>query len=69
MISGSVIFYYKTSFLIAYNHFLNILRLFDILIVFLSPQAKQSMIISNKDGIYELPHKLPNQLRLRISEN
>ena len=26
------------------------------------------MIISNKHGIYELPHELPNDLRLRIFE-
>ena len=32
--------------------------------VFLSPQVKQSTIISNKHGIYELPHELPNDLRL-----
>ena len=31
---------------------------------FLSPQAKQIVIISNKHGIYELPHELPNDLRL-----
>ena len=28
--------------------------------IFLSTQVKQSVIISNKHGIYELPHKLPN---------
>ena len=28
-----------------------------------------SVIINNKHGIYELPHKLPNGLRLRILEN
>ena len=27
------------------------------------------MIISNKHGIYELPHELPNELRLRILGN
>ena len=32
--------------------------------IFLSPQVKRSVIISNKRGIYELPHKLPNDLRL-----
>ena len=32
--------------------------------IFVSPQVKGIMIISNKDGIYELPHKLPNDLRL-----
>ena len=29
-------------------------------------QVKQSMIISNKYGIYEMPHKLSNDLRFRI---
>ena len=29
------------------------------------PQVKRRVIISNNDGIYELPHELPNNLRLR----
>ena len=33
--------------------------------IFLSPQLKRSVIISNKHGIYKLPHKLPHDLRLR----
>ena len=37
--------------------------------IFLSPQVKRSLIISNKYGIYELPHKLSNDLRLRILGN
>ena len=32
---------------------------------FFSPQEKRYTIISYKHGIYELPHKLPNDLRLR----
>ena len=28
-------------------------------------QVKQIVIISNKHGIYELPHELPNDLRLK----
>ena len=31
--------------------------------IFLSPQVKQIVIISNKHGICELPHELPNDLR------
>ena len=31
---------------------------------FLSPQAKRCAIISYKQGIYELPKELPNDLRL-----
>ena len=34
-----------------------------------SPQAKRSVIISNKDGIYRWPQKLLNNLRLRILGN
>ena len=32
--------------------------------LFVSPQLRRSVIISNT-GIYELPHELPNALRLR----
>ena len=31
--------------------------------IFLSPQAKRIVIISNKHSIYELPHELPKDLR------
>ena len=34
--------------------------------IFLSPEVKRSVIISNNYGIYELPHDLPNDLRLRL---
>ena len=37
--------------------------------VFLSPQTKWSMIISNKHGIYAFPHELPKDIRLRILRN
>ena len=33
--------------------------------IFVSPQLKRIVIISNKHGTYELPHELPNNLRLR----
>ena len=36
--------------------------------IFLSPKVKRSVIISNKHGIYQLPQKLLNYLRLRILE-
>ena len=45
-----------------YNYFQNILRLFDVLRNFSSPQVKQSAIISNKLGIYKLPHEFPNDM-------
>ena len=32
--------------------------------IFLSPQVKRCAIITYKHGIYELPHELPNNLRL-----
>ena len=37
--------------------------------ILLSPKVKQSAIICNKHGIYKLPHKLPNDLRLRTLGN
>ena len=37
--------------------------------IFLSPQVKRSAIIRNKHGMYELPHELPRELRLRILGN
>ena len=36
--------------------------------IFFSPQVKRNVIISNKHGIYELPHKLPNNLRRKTLE-
>ena len=33
--------------------------------ILLSSEVKRSMIIINKYGIYELPHELPNNLRLK----
>ena len=32
----------------------------------LSPKVKRRLIISNKNGLNELPHELPKDLRLRI---
>ena len=37
--------------------------------IFLSPQVKQCAIITYEDGIYDLPHELPNDLKLRILGN
>ena len=36
---------------------------------FLPPQLQRTVIISNKHGIYELPHELPNDFKLRILRN
>ena len=53
-----------------YNHGHNILRYFLILYQnFFSPQVKRGLIISNKHGMCEMPHELPNDLRLRILGN
>ena len=54
---------------IIYTHFHNILRLLMFYQIFLSTQVKRSAIITYKHGIYELPYKLPNYLRLRILGN
>ena len=35
-------------------------------LMFLSPQVKRSVIISNIHGIYELPHTLRKDLRLEL---
>ena len=45
------------------------MRLCIILVKFPSPQMKRSVIISNKHGICELPHELPNDLTLTILGN
>ena len=37
--------------------------------VFLSPEVKKCAVITNKHGIYELPHEFPDDLRLRILGN
>ena len=34
--------------------------------IFFEPHVKRSVIISNENGIYELPQELPKELRLRI---
>ena len=46
--------------------------LWDILMfyqIFPPPKVKQSAIVSNKQGVYELPNELPNDVRLRIFGN
>ena len=55
-------------FVCSHDHI--ILRLFDTLpnFPFAASEAK-SVILSNKYGIYDLPHELPNDLRLRILGN
>ena len=37
--------------------------------ILLLPQVKRSVIISNKQDVYELPHELPKDLRPRILGN
>ena len=41
------------------------IMLWDVLMfyqIFLSPQVKRDAVISNKKGVWELPHELPNDL-------
>ena len=33
--------------------------------IFLSPQVKRWAVITYRHGIYEVPHELPNELRLK----
>ena len=47
-----------------YNQFHNIFRLFDVLLIFVSPQVKRWAIIPYKHGIYELAYEFLNDLRL-----
>ena len=37
--------------------------------IFLPPQVKQNVISINKQGVYELPHELLNNLRFKILGN
>ena len=37
--------------------------------IFLSPQMRPCAIIAYEHDIYELPHELPNDLRLKILGN
>ena len=47
----------------------NILTLFSMLYqILFSSHVKRSVTITNKHGMYNLPQKLPSDLRLRILE-
>ena len=35
--------------------------------IFPLPQVKRSAIVNNKQGMYKLPHELPNDLRLKTA--
>ena len=37
--------------------------------ILFSPQVKRCAVISYKHGMYELPHEMPNDIRLRTAEN
>ena len=47
----------------------NILILLDILPKQFSLQGNRNMVISNKNGIYELSYELPNKVRCSILRN
>ena len=51
------------------NHGNNLVGLFDVLPNFLFTTSETNAVISNKQGVCEVPHKLPNDLRLRILGN
>ena len=53
----------------AENSFHNILRLFNVVPSFCSPQPKRCAIITYEHDIYKLPHELRNDLRLRMLGN
>ena len=57
----------KFSCKVTHNHFHNILKLMFYQI-FLSSQVKRCTIITYKHGVYELPHELSSELRIRILE-
>ena len=54
---------------VTYSHFINILRLFDVLPNFFSLQAKRCAIITYQYGIYELLYELLNDIAPRILGN
>ena len=47
------------------DDFIDVLNIFIDEQIFFLPQVKRSLNISNKYGIYEMPHELPNNLRLK----
>ena len=49
--------------------FIILLAFFMYYQIFYSLQVKQYAIITYKHGIYELPHDLPNNIKLRILGN
>ena len=49
--------------------FIILLAFFMYYQIFYSLQVKQYAIITYKHGIYELPHELPNNIKLRILGN
>ena len=53
----------KTTIFIMFSDFLMFYQ------TFLSSQVKRCAIITYKYDLYELPHKLPNDLRLRKLRN
>ena len=51
------------------NQFDNIFRLLDVLANFNFATSGPMGVTTYKHGIYELPHNMPNDLRLRNLEN
>ena len=51
------------------NHGNNLVGFLMFYQIFFSLQVKRSAVISNKQGVCEVPHELPNDLRFRILGN
>ena len=57
-------------FIASFDHILHLVLVWEFLIFYqIFFHVKQSVIISNKRGIYELSEELPDYLRLRILGN
>ena len=59
--------HFQPTFMLNHSH--NILRLFDVQPNFPLTTSKLDGIVSNKYGMYKMPHELPNDLRLSTLGN
>ena len=64
-LSFSSLIIWKTTKL--YNHFNHVLRPFDALSLFFSPQVKRCALVIYKNSIYKLPHELLKNIRFFLS--
>ena len=66
--SGYFINFINVKVCKTYNGAHKIMKHFRVLVWFDSPQVKWYMKSSTKNIVYELPHELPNDLRLKSQE-